>query len=123
MQISAVKFDHLSKAEQEVIRKLGITISDSPPDPFEGKKIVQSYITLVESSCKLCKTVSVTPFSMEGLGTTLKSRQIKFNEISPEAKIQTRQETTAVCSSCRTQLLLLSKEELIELSITKAKGF
>jgi len=123
MQISANKFSSLSPAEQAVIKKLGIVVSESPPDPFEGKKIIQSYITLVETSCRLCNSTSILPFSMEGLGTTLKSRQIKFEDITPEAKIQTRQEHTSVCGSCRSQLLLLSKEDLIELAIKKAKGF
>jgi len=123
ISITPAKFASLSKHEQEVIRKLGITVKElQHSDPFAGKPIVQSYICLVETTCKLCKSVTITPFSMEGAGTALMSRQIKFFEISQDSKIQTRQERTNVCPSCRSQLSLFSKEELIELSISIMKG-
>lgn len=120
-QIHQSKFDNLTEKEKELVRKLGITITASN-DPFAGKSCVQSYITLVETTCKLCKSTSVIPFSMEGVGTMLHSRQIPFSEITHDSKVMSRQERTNVCPQCRKQLSLFSKEELIEVAINIMKG-
>lgn len=126
LSITKTKFDSLSKPEQDLIKKLGVTISTSEGgaclSSSPGKPIVQSYVTLVETSCKLCKSITTTAFSMEGVGTTLHSRQIALSEITPDTRVTTRNERTNVCPHCRKQLSLLSQAELIEMSINIMKG-
>jgi hypothetical protein len=124
-QISKEKWDSLEEVEREVLRKLGVKVVDhaAPARPQAGAgAIVQRYIMLVESNCKLCKSVSVIPFSMEGVGTTLHSRQIRLDEITEESVVKTRREVTAVCPACRTILTSLSREDLIEVCLATAKG-
>ena len=123
-RISKEKWDNLEEVEREVLRKLGVKVvehSAAPAKPQAGA-VVQKYIMLVESHCKLCKSVSVIPFSMEGVGTTLHSRQIRLDEITEESVVKTRRETTAVCPTCRTILAGLSREDLIEVCLAVAKG-
>ena len=123
LKFTQSQFDRLTQDEQAILKKLNFTITPDCPQPLPSSQpIVQSYITMVETSCKLCKSTTVTPFSMEGVGTTLHSRQIQFSEISPDSKVTTRQERTNVCPQCRRQLSLFTKEELIEISINIMKG-
>jgi len=121
--ITKENYDSLSPEEQAVVAKLGIRIDQrEKKDVFEGKKIVQAYVTLVESTCRLCSEVSVSAFSMEGVGTTLISRQIDLLEITADTEVHTRKEKTVVCGCCRDNLITLSRENLVELAIKAAKG-
>jgi hypothetical protein len=122
-ELTKSKFDSLSPEEQAILMKIGVVIKpDCAERPVPAEKIVQAYITLVETTCRLCHNVDVAAFSMEQVGTALISRQITLLEITSESEVRPRKESTKVCGSCRQNLTLLSRESLIELTIKAAKG-
>ena len=124
-KITRELFNSLKPAEQEMIISLGIPIDDSPKEDKPSRRlsdsILEKYACVVNTECKLCKTVKIKVFEMEGTGGLLTSRESSIDCVDGMT-IKSRNETTLTCSSCHDVLKLMAIEDLIALTIKAAKG-
>ena len=124
-KISRRDYDSLNPEQKEIVKKLGIQIDENSTSSFRSHRcndsVLENYACVVETTCKLCQTVSISVFAMTGTGGLLTSSQSSLDAIEG-MKVKTRAETVNVCSNCHDILKLMSTEDLIALTIRVAKG-
>lgn len=120
IKLTKKEFENLSKESQELALDLGVysfpKVRAPKKQPF--KMALKEYTLSIYSTCRLCGTVSSQTFLMEDKdGELLKGREIsctKADKVIPQLVPR--------CQYCATQLILLSKEELVKKLITLAGG-
>lgn len=78
--------------------------------PGPGK--LQSYFLTVQSKCRTCGTIEATSFFMEWSEEKKGLIGTKVEECKENPKIE--EKTKGFCTNCRSYLLSLSKEDLVE---------
>jgi len=129
-KITKEKFNSLTPENQKLILSLGFEIEENSPKPEKNHgtstrrstdSVLQKYACVVETTCKLCKNITTTVFSMQGVGGLLTSHQASLDQIEGMT-VKTRTETVITCPNCRDYLKTLCLEDLISLTIKAAKG-
>jgi len=124
-KIPRKEYDLLSSENKAILQKLGIEVDDSDKCSRQSRRVTDSlleqYACIIETECKLCRSISITVFSMEGTGGLLVSHESSIEAVEGMT-IKTRSETVVTCPACHDYLKLMSQEDLIALTIRVAKG-
>ena len=124
-KISRRDYDSLNPEQKEIVKKLGIQIDENSTSSFRSQRVndsvLENYACVVETTCKLCQTVSISDFAMEGTGGLLVSTQSSLDAIEGMT-VKTRAETVLTCPACHDILKLMPQEDLIALTLKAAKG-
>jgi len=119
--IEEEKAEGLSAEDLDALQALGIEIHIKRPRRARPHKThPEPYNLLVKYRCALCSSVQSEAWEMRSndKGTALEGTKVPLEGFRPD---KVKEVSRATCSQCRERLLRLSKEELIEKLLIKAK--
>ena len=119
--IEEEKAEGLSPEDLDILTTLGIEITIKRPRSTRPRKACpEPYNLLIRYQCKLCGAVQQEAWEMRKneKGDALEGVRVPPEGFYPD---RVKEEHRSHCSQCRERLLCLSKEELIEKLLAKAK--
>lgn len=119
-KITKEEFESLTTEQQSLLRTLGVNPVESITKPKNSSGL-EEYACVIESFCKLCRSVETKVFLMEGVGNILLSKPATLSEVEGMT-IKTREESTLTCPACHDFLMLMEHEDLVAMTLKVAKG-
>jgi len=119
--IEEEKAEGLSPEDLDVLAALGIEITIKRPRSSRPRKSCPSpYNLLIRYQCKLCGSVQQEAWEMRpnSKGDALEGTKVSLEGFRPD---KVKEEHRSHCTMCRERLLRLSKEELVDKLLAKAK--
>ena len=119
--MSVREWSTLSSSDKEVLRTLNLFDVLKPKKRAKPRTVPRNlpkpYILMTISTCKLCKTVSRSYFSMlpaKGNCYLLGAQRIAQESIHPSDTVVEKKESCTTCPNCRGILKKETKDELIK---------
>jgi len=119
--IEEEKAEGLSPEDLDILAALGIEISIKRPRSSKPRKSCpEPYNLLIRYQCKLCGSVQSEAWEMRPneRSDALEGTKVSSEGFHPD---RIKEELRSHCTMCRERLLQLSKEELVEKLLAKAK--
>lgn len=119
--IEEEKAEGLSAEDLDILQALGIEITIKRPRSSRPRKSCpEPYNLLIRYQCRLCGATQQEAWEMRRSekGDALEGTRVPLKGFHPD---KIKEESRSHCTMCRERLLHLSKEELVEKLLAKAK--